>query len=307
MKKIRTVKRLISGAMKTEGAGVRLKRLFGEKEGHYFDPFLLLEDFNSSQPREYRKGFPWHPHRGIEIITYVKKGRMEYVDSRGNGGAISEGDVQWITTGSGIIHQELPVGNTDKQLHAIQLWANIPSGRKMCEPRFQNVPHARIPVVHAIPAVRIRVISGSYEGVRGPVVDDFIDPIFLEIDLSKNAEFVYQTRYDHTFFAYIIKGSSTFGMPSSGFYTDAEEVISSTADDLLCVDAGKVALFSEGEVISIATTNEPVHFLLIGGRPIGEPVAWYGPIVMNTDDELKAAFEQFQVGTFRKHPHGAAP
>lgn len=303
MQQIRTINTILTGQETTEGAGVRINRIFGHpQQAAQFDPYLLLDDFHSSDPRDYIKGFPWHPHRGIETITYMLEGSVEHGDSLGNKGITGPGDVQWMTSGSGIIHQEMPSGDTDNRLGGLQLWANIPAAHKMCTPRYQEVPQQRIPVVHLPDKGTARVIAGTLDEVRGPVHNEFIDPVYFDIALPASSEFVYPTPQNHTFFTYILDGSGSFGLPGADFTNfDGSTPVIDT-NELQLVTKGKVVVYDSGSLISIATTTDaPVHFLLIGGRPLREPVAWYGPIVMNTEEQLKTAFEEFQVGTFIKH------
>ncbi len=302
MQQMRTINTILTGQETMEGAGVRLNRIFGHvQQAKLFDPYLLLDDFHSSDPRDYIQGFPWHPHRGIETITYVLEGNVEHGDSLGNKGVIGPGDVQWMTSGSGIIHQEMPSGDTDNRLGGLQLWANIPAAHKMCAPRYQGVPKQQIPFVHLPDKGTARVIAGTLDEVRGPVHNEFIDPVYFDIELPAASEFVYPTVLDHTFFAYILDGSGLFGLPGEHFTSFNGSTPAVGSNDLQRVTKGNVVVYDRGSMVSIATEDAPVHFLLIGGRPLREPVAWYGPIVMNTEEQLKTAFEEFQVGTFLKH------
>ena len=302
MQKIRTINTILTGQETMEGAGVRLNRIFGHpQQAAMFDPYLLLDDFHSSDPRDYIKGFPWHPHRGIETITYVLEGRVEHGDSLGNKGVIGPGDVQWMTSGSGIIHQEMPSGNAEGRMGGLQLWANIPAAHKMCTPRYQEIPQQQIPVVHLPEKGTAKIIAGTLDDVRGPVQNEFIDPVYLDIALPAASEFVYPTLQDHTFFVYILDGSGLFGLPGAEYTSFDGGSSAVNANELQQAAKGKVVVYDRGSMISIATADTPVRFLLIGGRPLREPVAWYGPIVMNTKEQLKTAFEEFQVGTFLKH------
>jgi redox-sensitive bicupin YhaK (pirin superfamily) len=282
MEKIRKISKVIKSKPTIEGAGVHLDRAFAEATT--FDPFLLLDDFRSNDPRHYIKGFPWHPHRGIETITYVLQGSVEHGDSMGNKGVIASGDIQWMTAGSGIIHQEMPKGDAAGQMGGFQLWANLPASHKMMGPRYRDVKSNQIPEISMGGGVTIKVICGEVKGTRGPVRDIIIDPEYLDITVSRGAEFIHPTKRGHTVFAYIIAGKAWF---------------SEQKDTLLYNE--NLVLFHDGEHIVISTENESVRFLLISGKPIGEPVAWRGPIVMNTQQELRTAFEEYSNGTFIKH------
>ncbi len=285
MEKIRKISKVIKSTPTIEGAGVHLARAFAEATT--YDPFLLLDDFRSADPRHYLKGFPWHPHRGIETITYVIQGRVEHGDSMGNIGVIASGDVQWMTAGNGIIHQEMPKGDEEGRMGGFQLWANLPAAHKMMNPRYRDVKTNQIPEVSMGGGVTIKVICGEIKGTRGPVRDIVIDPEYLDITVSRRTEFVHPTKCGHTVFAYIIGGKAWF---------DDQK------DPLLGNES--LVLFHDGEHIVISTEDDPVRFLLISGQPIGEPVAWRGPIVMNTQQELRTAFEEYNNGTFIKHRQG---
>jgi redox-sensitive bicupin YhaK (pirin superfamily) len=282
MEKYRKIRKLIKSEPTIEGAGVHLKRAFAEST--MFDPFLLLDDFRSNNPRYYIKGFPWHPHRGIETITYVLQGSVEHGDSMGNKGMIASGDVQWMTAGSGIIHQEMPEGDEAGHMGGFQLWANLPASHKMMEPRYRDVKSDQIPEISMGNGVTIRVICGEVKGTRGPVRDIIIDPEYLDIIMPPGSVFIHPTKRGHTVFAYIIEGKAWFSEPK---------------DTLLYNE--NLVLFHDGEQIVVSAENESVRFLLISGKPIGEPVAWRGPIVMNTQRELRTAFEEYSNGTFIKH------
>lgn len=300
MKQVRSISKLFSAKPTIEGAGVHLNRLFGHAELSQFDPFLLLDDFSSHRHADYIKGFPWHPHRGIETITYVLKGSVTHKDSIGNTGTIAAGDVQWMTAGSGIIHEEMPQGDSQEQMVGFQLWVNLPAKDKMTTPRYHDVKSSQIPLVHLANRSLVRVIGGTFDNVQGPVDDIFVEPLVLDVNLEPNSEFVCPTPPNHTFFTYVYKGSGAFGTctpqpahhaPPVSDYNDASPAIM----------IGSVVLFSSGDFITVATAEQPVHFMLVGGKPLNEPVAWYGPIVMNTEEELAKAFEEFQVGLFVKH------
>ncbi len=264
-----------------EGAGVRLKRVFGFHEAPKFDPFLLLDHFGSDNPDDYMAGFPWHPHRGIETITYMLDGRVEHGDSLGNQGVIESGDVQWMTAGSGIIHQEMPK-ESEGLMMGFQLWANLPSHQKMMHPRYRDVKRNTIPEVELESGVRARVICGEIAGTRGPVQDIVTEPEYLDVEMASGKTFSHDIKEDHTVFAYVFEGSGAFGV------------------DKVTVESGHLVLFDEGSEVLIDSGDEGLRFLLISGKPIGEPVAWYGPIVMNTREELETAFREYRNGTFIK-------
>jgi redox-sensitive bicupin YhaK (pirin superfamily) len=284
MKKTRKIHRVIKSKPTLEGAGVHLNRAFGFSEPRSFDPFLLLDDFRSEILDDYIKGFPWHPHRGIETITYMLTGKVEHGDSMGNSGVIEPGDVQWMTAGSGIIHQEMPKGDLYGRMGGFQLWANLPAKQKMMEPRYREVKSSQIPLVTATGGVSIRIISGEVDGTRGPVQDIITDPEYLDISLPAGAEFYHPTQAGHTVLAYVIEGQA---------YFDQEKKTR--------VENRYLVQFEAGEQVVASAPDVPARFLLISGKPIGEPVAWFGPIVMNTEEELQTAFDEYRDGTFIKH------
>jgi quercetin 2,3-dioxygenase len=288
-----------------EGAGVHLKRAFGFDEVPQLDPFLLLDDFRNDDPALYQAGFPWHPHRGIETITYVLEGDVEHGDSLGNKGVISSGDVQWMTAGSGVIHQEMPQGSPDGRMWGFQLWANLPRSHKMMDPRYRDVKRAAIPRVSLGAGIEARVICGTVAGVSGPVRDIVIDPEYLDVAVPPATTFRHAVKPGHTVLAYVFDGHAYFD-PSRDAY--AHEAVGTGWADLKreCqFGSGTLALYerSGGELV-VSTESSPVRFLLMSGRPIGEPVAWYGPIVMNTQAELRTAFAEFDAGTFIRHGGG---
>jgi len=272
-----------------EGAGVHLRRAFGHQQLPQIDPFLLLDAFRSENPDDYRRGFPWHPHRGIETITYILDGDVEHGDSLGNRGVISPGDVQWMTAGSGIIHQEMPKGDRKGRMAGFQLWSNLPATNKMMNPRYQEVKQAEIPIVKTAEGASVRVIAGEVDGVQGPVREIVTDPQMLDVSLPAGSTFTRATKPDHTVFAYIFEGEGDF---------DAEVGPRGRRGGLLHTDT--VALYGPGERVTVRAESKPVRFLLVSGRPLKEPIAWYGPIVMNTEDELQTAFREFQDGSFVK-------
>lgn len=265
----------------TEGAGVRLKRAFSKVDSK-LDPFLLLDDFHSDNPNDYIKGFPWHPHRGIETITYMLNGQVYHGDSLGNEGVIGPGDVQWMTAGSGIIHQEMP-HQQNGELWGFQLWANLPSANKMMSPRYQDIPKDSIPLINPEPGVRIRVICGQVYDTQGPVKDIVTDPMYMDIEMFPSKTFSYSLPEDYNVFSYVVSGKAIFG---------------SKANDL--IESESLVVFGDGQSVRVETLDQAVRFLLVGGKPIGEPVSWDGPIVMNTQEELTKAFSEYEAGTFIK-------
>ncbi len=297
---IRPVKRIIESKPTMEGAGVKLRRAFGFGDTDDYDPFLLLDDFRNDNPVDYLNGFPWHPHRGIETITYVLTGTVDHRDSLGNAGALSDGDVQWMTAGSGILHQEMPKGNTQGKMHGFQLWANLPSSMKMTDPRYQDVPSKEIPEVADDDGTRARIICGSFWGKKGPVEGIAADPRYLDIRVPANRTKRIPVEYSRHAFAYIFEGSGTFRDASEPFGVLTEELGS---DDVLVREMTgnrSLILFDSGDEIVVQAGDEGIRFLLVSGQPLKEPVAWYGPIVMNTRDELRQAMADLEAGTFIK-------
>jgi len=301
MPTIRKIRKVLKSKPTVEGAGVHLKRAFGFSEVPVFDPFLLLDDFRSDNPDHYVKGFPWHPHRGIETITYVLDGDVEHGDSLGNKGTISSGDVQWMTTGSGIIHQEMPKGDVKGKMYGFQLWANLPSREKMMDPRYRDVANEQIPEVKLPNGTTIKIISGEVSGIKGPVQDIVIDPEYIDVTVPANSEFRHPTKQGHTVFAYIIDGRGFFCREKNPFTYEVEGRNYFDIQRDPFVGNGTSVLFDDGDEIMVFTEEHKVRFLLISGKPIGEPVAWYGPIVMNTHEELQTAFEEYKQGTFIKY------
>ncbi len=300
MIEIRKITRVLKSKPTIEGAGVHLKRAFGFSQVPTFDPFLMLDDFRSDDPDHYLKGFPWHPHRGIETITYVLRGDVEHGDSMGNKGTIGPGDVQWMTAGSGIIHQEMPKGDEHGSMYGFQLWANLPRSHKMMEPRYRDVKSDQIPEILLDNRTKIRIICGKVGNAQGPVKDIVIDPEYLDITVPAGSEFTHTTKRGHTVFAYIIEGKGYFckeRIPFS-YETEGLNYFDMKTDPVL--NNGDLVLFADGDQVMVSTEEDPVRFLLISGKPIGEPIAWYGPVVMNTRDELRVAFEEYNNGTFIK-------
>ncbi|HUO77788.1 MAG TPA: pirin family protein [Thermodesulfovibrionales bacterium] len=298
----RKIRKLWKSKPTVEGAGVHLKRAFGYYQVPQLDPFLLLDDFHSDNPRHYLPGFPWHPHRGIETITYVLHGKVEHGDSMGNSGIISPGDVQWMTAGSGIIHQEMPKEEKGKLLWGFQLWANLPSAHKMMDPRYRDVKSSQIPEVTLSSGVTVKIICGRINGNTGPVKDIVTDPEYIDVSVPAETTFTHRVPSGHTVFAYVVEGEGYFDKERNPF---AHEVIGDNyfdfKRDCLCRPETLVLYEQGGEEVVITTEHSQVRLLLVSGRPIGEPVAWYGPIVMNTQEELKTAFEEFEKGTFIKY------
>ncbi len=264
-----------------EGAGVHLRRAFGYHEVPKLDPFLMLDDFRSQNPAEYVAGFPWHPHRGIETVTYMLDGFVQHEDSIGNKGVIRSGDVQWMTAGSGIIHQEMPKHLDDGKMGGFQLWVNLPADHKMMDPRYQEIQSATIPQFEAAKGVTVRVIAGQVGDVRGPVRDIVVEPEYLDVQIAPHATFEHAVRPGHRAFAYVLRGRGRFDA-SSGEIVDSENLV----------------LFKDGDRVKIEALDQPLRFLLISGKPLHEPVAWWGPIVMNNRRELETAVQEFQNGTF---------
>jgi redox-sensitive bicupin YhaK (pirin superfamily) len=284
-----------------EGAGVHLRRAFGYGEVPTFDPFLLFDDFRSDKPADYIRGFPWHPHRGIETITYVLGGTVEHGDSMGNRGVIRGGDVQWMTAGSGIVHQEMPKGDEAGRIAGFQLWANLPAGHKMMAPRYRGVEAAEIPEVVLKDGAAIRVICGIVADTEGPVRGIVTDPVYLDVTIPPRSRHLHPTKQEHTVLAYVIEGKGCFCEEKDPFTYEMQGANYFDMRREPSLGNGTLVLFEKGDQVMISTEEEPVRFLLMSGRPIGEPVAWYGPIVMNTEEELRIAFEEYRNGTFIKH------
>jgi len=284
-----------------EGAGVHLKRAFGFHELPLLDPFLLLDDFRSENPAEYKAGFPWHPHRGIETITYVLDGDVEHGDSMGHKGNISAGDVQWMTAGSGIIHQEMPKGNRKGEMLGFQLWANLPAKMKMIDPRYRGIKKNDIPLVSMPNGTKVKIICGGFNGTQGPVKDVVIDPEYLDVEMPAGKSFTHLVPHNHTVFAYVIDGEAYFDRLRTPFSHDASGVnYFDMSSPCPCGNGTLVLYKKEGNQLTITTDTHSVRFLLVSGKPLNEPIAWYGPIVMNSHEELRRAFEEYRDGTFIK-------
>lgn len=295
---VRAVKEILATQPHMEGAGVRLQRAFGFGADNAFDPFLLLDDFRNDNPADYLAGFPWHPHRGIETITYVLAGTVEHGDSLGNRGNLTSGDVQWMTAGSGILHQEMPRGDAAGRMHGFQLWANLPSHLKMTRPRYQDVKSEEIPEVTDDDGTHVRVIIGDFWGKTGPVQGIAADPRYLDVSVPPGRQKRLAVDRASNAFAYVFAGSGSFRDASApqGVITeqvgDAETVTRSQAGNRSLV------VFDRGDEVVVQAGDEGIRFLLVSGRPIEEPVAWYGPIVMNSQAELQQAFNELRAGTF---------
>jgi redox-sensitive bicupin YhaK (pirin superfamily) len=281
---IRPVRERFQGRPTVEGAGVHLHRAFGFGREHLFDPFLLLDDFRGDDPELYSAGFPWHPHRGIETITYLIEGDVEHGDSMGNEGRIGPGDVQWMTAGSGVIHQEMPHGDPAGRMGGFQLWANLPASHKMIDPRYCGIQSEDIPVVETAEAC-VRVVCGRVAEVSGPVTDIVIEPEYLDVTVTADNTWTHPTTRGHTVFAYLFEGEACFGPQEAA----------------VCAEDGVVVLFGDGDEVSVTGGPDGARLLLVSGKPLGEPIAWGGPIVMNSREELERAFEEYRAGTFVKH------
>jgi len=277
-----------------------LRRAFGFGNTSEFDPFLLLDDFRNDVPDDYLAGFPWHPHRGIETITYVLAGTVEHGDSLGNRGAIASGDVQWMTAGSGIIHQEMPKGDEVGRMHGFQLWANLPSSLKMTNPRYQEVKSRDIPEVTDDDGTNVRVVCGSFWGVNGPVEGVAAEPIYLDVSVPPGKRKMLPVETTRHAFAYVFGGAGKFCNASDPLAVPTESVGWLDTNPPSAADNRSLVLFDRGDEVMVQAGDEGIRFLLVSGKPLQEPVAWYGPIVMNTQAELQRAFEDLDRGTFLK-------
>ena len=279
----RRVRKVVESVATIEGAGVHLHRAIGLGEPEEYDPFLLLDDFRSDHRSEYIKGFPWHPHRGMETITYVLRGEVEHRDSLGSGGVIGEGDVQWMTAGSGIVHQEMPKGAPDGAMYGFQLWCNLPAANKMMEPRYRGITAKEISTVNDASGATVKVVAGTVGNVKGPVRDVVSQPEYLDVSVPAGRTFTHPTARGHTVFAYVIEGQGRF-----------------EPNGVRLIGNRHLVSFDDGDAVSVTAETEPVRFILISGKPIGEPIAWAGPIVMNTEEELRIAYAELDDGTFIK-------
>jgi len=299
---LRPVKQILQTQPTLEGAGVKLQRAFGFGKTKDFDPFLLLDDFRNEHPGDYLAGFPWHPHRGIETITYVLAGTVDHGDSLGNKGTLGAGDVQWMTAGSGILHQEMPQGDARGRMHGFQLWANLPSSLKMTSPRYQDIPGGAIPEIVDDDGTHVRVICGEFWGKRGPVDGIAADPRYLDVSVPAGRRKTLKVETERHAFAYVFEGSGAFRDSSRpfGVLTEKEDA---NGETLLRERTGNrsLVLFDRGDEVTVEAGDDGIRFLLVSGKPIEEPVAWYGPIVMNTNAELAQAVAELRDGTFIKH------
>ena len=300
---IRPIKSIIQSQPTIEGAGVKLRRAFGFGDTGEFDPFLLLDDFRNEHPEDYLAGFPWHPHRGIETITYVLSGTVQHGDSLGNRGALGAGDVQWMTAGSGILHQEMPKGDERGRMHGFQLWANLPRSLKMTDPRYQDILAKDVPEVVDDDGMRVRVVVGDFWGRTGPVEGVAADPRYLDVWVPPRVKKTLPVESSRHAFAYVFEGSGTFRDASAPRGVLTERVGEGASGPPVREDAGNrsLVLFDSGDEITVQAGEAGIRFLLVSGRPLEEPVAWAGPIVMNTQAELRHAYAELQDGTFIKH------
>lgn len=276
----RTIRKIVTGQSRIDGAGVKLVRVIGYDDVKDFDPFLMLDAFDSTNPDDYTKGFPWHPHRGIETVTYLIKGDIEHSDSLGNKGSILDGDCQWMTAGSGIIHQEM-LKACEHTLGA-QLWVNLPAKDKMAPPKYRDILGKNIPMVDES-GCKVRIICGTYKGVPGAIEGDYVKPLYMDVELEPDREWTLDTDKDATLFVYIVQGECCFEPGSEGFVVEKHAI-----------------LFNEGDTLKVRSAGKGARFLLMSGKPLKEPVAWGGPIVMNTREELNLAFKELDEGNFIK-------
>jgi quercetin 2,3-dioxygenase len=297
---LRPVKQILETRPTIEGAGVKLQRAFGFGKTGDFDPFLLFDDFRNERPEDYAAGFPWHPHRGIETITYVLAGSVEHADSLGNKGRMTSGDVQWMTAGSGILHQEMPSGDAQGRMHGFQLWANLPSTHKMTAPRYQDIPSAAIPEITDDDGTHVRVICGEFWGRSGPVEGIAADPTYLDVFVAPGRRKRLPVEVTRNAFAYVFSGEGTFRDASEPRPVLTEAAAAPQAAPVYDAKNHSLVLFDRGDEISVQAGPAGIRFLLISGRPLQEPVAWYGPIVMNTQEELRQAVAELHDGTFIK-------
>jgi redox-sensitive bicupin YhaK (pirin superfamily) len=298
---LRPVKQILQTQPTLEGAGVKLQRAFGFGKTQDFDPFLLLDDFRNDHPGDYLAGFPWHPHRGIETITYVLAGSVEHGDSLGNQGRMGAGDVQWMTAGSGILHQEMPKGDPQGRMHGFQLWANLPASLKMTAPRYQDIPSAAIPEVTDDDGTRARIICGEFWGQRGPVDGVAAEPSYVDVSVPPGTRKRLAVETTRNAFAYVFAGGGTFRDASEPRAVLTESGVEPDLPARYEAGNHSLVLFDRGDEVVVQAGEEGIRFLLVSGKPIEEPVAWYGPIVMNTPDELRRAVAELQDGSFIKH------
>lgn len=298
---VRPVRRVTQGTPTVEGAGVRLQRAFGFGQTEDFDPFLLFDDFRNDNPDDYRAGFPWHPHRGIETITYVLAGNVEHRDSLGNHGNLGAGEVQWMTAGSGILHQEMPAGDEAGRMHGFQLWANLPSSLKMTTPRYQDIAAGEIPSIVEDDGTTVRVICGKYRGRTGPVEGVAADPRYLDVWVPPGIVKHLPVETSRHAFAYVFEGGGAFRDTSAPQAVMTEDVVTGETGRDPDIRNRSLVLFDQGDEVVVRGGEAGMRFLLVSGRPLGEPVAWHGPIVMNTQDELRQAMSELRSNTFIRH------
>jgi hypothetical protein len=296
---IRPVKSIVQSTPTLEGAGVKLRRAFGFGDTEQTDPFLLLDDFRNDRPADYLAGFPWHPHRGIETVTYILEGTVEHRDSLGSHGVLGKGDVQWMTAGRGIMHQEMPQGDAQGRMHGFQLWANLPSSLKMTAPRYQDIQGAAVPEVTDDDGTHARIVSGEFWGQKGPVDGVAADPRFLDIFVPAGKRKTFKVEVERHAFAYIFEGSGQFAYASNPIGVLSERQVDGE-EILFREPAGdrSLVLFDRGDEVTVQAGEHGIRFLLVSGKPIKEPVAWHGPIVMNTKAELAQAMNELRSGTF---------
>ncbi|HEY6785174.1 MAG TPA: pirin family protein [Gemmatimonadales bacterium] len=297
---LRPVERIVESQPTMEGAGVRLRRAFGFGDTKEYDPFLLFDDFRNDRPADYLAGFPWHPHRGIETITYVLKGTVDHGDSLGNRGSLGAGDVQWMTAGSGILHQEMPKGDPKGLMHGFQLWANLPKRLKMTDPRYQDVQAKDIPEVTDDDGTLVRVVCGDFWGKKGPIEGVAADPRYLDVFVPPGKKKTLPVENGRHAFAYVFDGSGSFRDASQPRAVLTEGAGPEAIAKYDKTGNRSLVLFGGGDEVTVQAGDEGIRFLLVSGRPLEEPVAWYGPIVMNTNDELRQAYSELQNGTFIK-------
>ncbi len=301
---IRPVKQTTLAQKTMEGAGVELYRAFGFSDPHMADPFLLFDDFRNDDPKKYLAGFPWHPHRGIETITYVLSGTVDHGDSLGNTGTLGAGDVQWMTAGSGIMHQEMPKGDAEGHMHGFQLWANLPSHLKMTAPRYQDIGSSEIPEIVDDDGTAVRVVVGSFWGKTGPVDGVAAEPQYLDISVPAGRKKTFKVDTYKQTFAYVFEGAAAFADASQPEGVLLEKEVAGQEVNIRDLSGNRtVVRFGTGDEITVQAGPEGVRFLLVSGAPIQEPVAWHGPIVMNTRDELLTAFAELRNGTFIRPAH----
>ncbi|HKH74397.1 MAG TPA: pirin family protein [Vicinamibacterales bacterium] len=296
---IRAVKKVVPSKPTLEGAGVKLRRAFGFGDTTDYDPFLLFDDFRNDRPEDYLAGFPWHPHRGIETITYVLAGTVDHGDSLGNRGSLGAGDIQWMTAGSGILHQEMPKGDQAGRMHGFQLWSNLPASLKMTAPRYQDVQGKDVPEVVDDDGTTVRIVCGSFWGKTGPVEGVASDPRYLDIFVPPGVRKVLPVETLRHAFAYVFQGSGTFRDASSPRAVQTD-IVGTGVERPDFIGDRSMVLFDHGDEVIVQAGDEGIRFLLVSGKPIEEPVAWYGPIVMNTQLELRVAVDELNRGTFIK-------